>query len=62
MTLPTAIMWSHRSAKIWDHISIVDATQSLGILLRDQGTLNEAEQMFRWALAGYEKALGPEQL
>jgi tetratricopeptide (TPR) repeat protein len=32
----------------------------LGVLYRDQGKLDQAEQMYQRALAGYEKALGPD--
>ena len=33
---------------------------TLGCLYRDQGKLKEAEDMYRRALKGYEKAWGPE--
>ena len=39
---------------------LVDATHWLAILLRRQGKLDEAEQMYQRALTGYEKALGPD--
>jgi tetratricopeptide (TPR) repeat protein len=39
---------------------LVDECYSLGLLYADQGKLIEAEQMYQWALQGYEKAWGPE--
>lgn len=35
------------------------AFHGLGDLYSDQGKLKEAEEMYQRALAGYEKALGP---
>ena len=48
--------------RLWD-LSIprpLDTVNNLGLLYSDQGKLREAEDMFVRALAGYEKALGPE--
>ncbi|KAF2786713.1 HET-domain-containing protein, partial [Melanomma pulvis-pyrius CBS 109.77] len=33
---------------------------NLGLIYADQGKLVEAEEMYQWALQGYEKAWGPE--
>ena len=33
---------------------------NLGVLYSDQGKLKEAEEIYQRALAGYEKALGPD--
>ncbi|CEJ62692.1 Putative TPR repeat protein [Penicillium brasilianum] len=41
-------------------IGIWKAFDSLGSLYSDQGKLKEAEEMYLRALAGYEKALGPD--
>jgi tetratricopeptide (TPR) repeat protein len=41
-----------------DHASILNTVNNLGLLYRDQGNLDEAEQMYIRALAGKEKALG----
>ena len=41
-------------------VSLPTANHSLGLLYHDQGKLAEAEQMYVRALAGYEKALGPD--
>jgi tetratricopeptide (TPR) repeat protein len=43
-----------------DHTSTLDILNNLGNLYRDQGKLNEAEDMHQHALSGYEKALGPD--
>jgi Tfp pilus assembly protein PilF len=43
-----------------DHTSTLDTVNNLGLLYCDQGKLNEAEEMFRRALAGRKKALGPD--
>ena len=40
--------------------SLPTTSHSRGLLYRDQGKLAEAEQMYVRALAGYEKALGPD--
>ncbi|KAL5050527.1 nucleoside phosphorylase domain-containing protein [Aspergillus fruticulosus] len=47
---------------IWpeDRLKIFGAFHGLGILYSDQGKLKEAEEMYQQALAGYEKALGPD--
>ena len=37
-----------------------DAFYNLGVLFADQGNLVEAEEMYRRALDGYEKARGPD--
>jgi len=39
---------------------VLDAVHLLGMLYVDQGKLAEAEKMYRRALQGYEKALGPK--
>jgi tetratricopeptide (TPR) repeat protein len=43
-----------------DDITIMDAVHSLGDLYRDQGKLDKAEEMYKRALQGREKALGPD--
>jgi tetratricopeptide (TPR) repeat protein len=43
-----------------DKFSILGGFHRLGILYSDQGKLKEAEEMYQRALAGYEKALGPD--
>ena len=39
--------------------TVLGAVNLLGVLYHDQGRLGEAEQMYLWALRGYEEALGP---
>ncbi|KAL4740396.1 hypothetical protein BDV11DRAFT_214403 [Aspergillus similis] len=43
-----------------DRLNIFGAFNYLGILFSDQGKSKEAEEMYQRALAGYEKALGPD--
>src|SRR5436309_2913795 len=43
-----------------DGVPGLPTVNNLGILYASQGKLAEAEQMFLRALAGYEKALGPD--
>ncbi|KAJ5811824.1 hypothetical protein N7474_008125 [Penicillium riverlandense] len=43
-----------------DHTSTLIAVNCLGLLYRDQGKLKEAEEMYQRALAGYERAFGPD--
>ncbi|KAJ5036788.1 hypothetical protein NUH16_004667 [Penicillium rubens] len=43
-----------------DNIELWRASHSLGDLYSDQSKLKEAEEMYQRALAGYEKALGPD--
>jgi tetratricopeptide (TPR) repeat protein len=43
-----------------DRLNIFGAFHCLGILYSHQGKLKEAEQMYQQALAGKEKALGPD--
>ncbi|KAJ6125876.1 hypothetical protein N7471_010369 [Penicillium samsonianum] len=43
-----------------DNIALWGAFHGLGDLYSDQGKLKEAEEMYQRALAGYEKALGPD--
>jgi tetratricopeptide (TPR) repeat protein len=38
----------------------LNTINNLGLLYSDQGNLKEAEAMYRRALAGYKKALGPD--
>ncbi|KAL3485915.1 hypothetical protein BJX62DRAFT_29395 [Aspergillus germanicus] len=45
-----------------DKIEILGAFGSLGNLYSDRGKLQEAEEMYERALAGYEKALGPDHI
>jgi hypothetical protein len=45
-----------------EHISTLDTVNNLGILYRNQGKLDQAEQMYGRALAGSEKTLGPEHI
>jgi tetratricopeptide (TPR) repeat protein len=40
-----------------DDITMMDAVHGLGDLYRNQGKLDKAEEMYEWALQGYEKAL-----
>ncbi|EED12227.1 kinesin light chain, putative [Talaromyces stipitatus ATCC 10500] len=49
-----------RSDHLTDDVSVWSAFHSLGNLYSDQGKLKEAETMYQRALAGYEKALGPD--
>jgi tetratricopeptide (TPR) repeat protein len=42
------------------HSIMLDAFNNLGLLYADQGRLADAEAMYKRALAGYEKALGPD--
>jgi tetratricopeptide (TPR) repeat protein len=39
---------------------LTDEYHNLGVLYRDQGKLAEAQAMYERALAGYEKAVGPD--
>jgi tetratricopeptide (TPR) repeat protein len=43
-----------------DTFAIWGAFNGLGIVYSDQGELKKAEEMYQQALAGYEKALGPD--
>ena len=43
-----------------EHTSTLDTVNSLGNLYVEQGRLSDAEAMYKRALRGYEKALGPE--
>ncbi|KAF5001836.1 hypothetical protein FDECE_10825 [Fusarium decemcellulare] len=43
-----------------DEKAIIDGVHCLGNLYSDQGKLGEAEAMYKRALEGYEKALGPD--
>ena len=43
-----------------DNRTALDAVHNLGLLFANQGKMVEAEAMYRRALEGYEKALGPE--
>ncbi|KAJ5642527.1 hypothetical protein N7490_006527 [Penicillium lividum] len=43
-----------------DDIAVWGGLHGLGNLYSDQGKLKEAEEMYQRALAGYEKALGPD--
>jgi tetratricopeptide (TPR) repeat protein len=40
--------------------TVLQTANNLGVLYFNQGRIAEAEAMYRQALAGYEKALGPE--
>ncbi|KAJ5100914.1 hypothetical protein N7456_006966 [Penicillium angulare] len=46
--------------QIADNTAVLGGFQGLGNLYSDQGKLKEAEEMYQRALAGYEKALGPD--
>jgi hypothetical protein len=41
-------------------LSTLDTVNNMGILYTDQGRHNDAEMMYNRALAGKEKARGPE--
>jgi tetratricopeptide (TPR) repeat protein len=43
-----------------DHTSTLSTVNNLGLLYVAQGKLDEAEEMYQRALAGYEKALGSD--
>ncbi|RAQ74352.1 tetratricopeptide repeat domain protein [Aspergillus flavus] len=60
--LPHANYLISREKDHWqnDTIDIWNALHMIGDLYSDQGILNEAERMYQRALAGYEKALGPD--
>ncbi|KAH0558618.1 hypothetical protein GP486_004729 [Trichoglossum hirsutum] len=64
--LPHAIQCSQLWGQVSDFQQHLDqdaylaSFNNLGILYRSQGKLTEAEAMLQRALAGYEKALGPE--
>ncbi|OXV08008.1 hypothetical protein Egran_04228 [Elaphomyces granulatus] len=45
-----------------DHTSTLGTVHNLGRLYKSQGKLDEAEKMYQWALQGYEKALGLENV
>ena len=45
-----------------DHKSTLTAVNQLGLLYRDQGKLDKAEEMFWRAREGYEKALGRDHM
>jgi tetratricopeptide (TPR) repeat protein len=44
-----------------DHTSTLQTVGNLGNLYADQGRLKEAEELYKRALKGMEKALGPDQ-
>jgi tetratricopeptide (TPR) repeat protein len=46
--------WSGHNIAVWG------ALHGLGVLYSNQGKLKAAEEMYQRALAGYEKALGPD--
>ncbi|KAE8390738.1 hypothetical protein BDV23DRAFT_183253 [Aspergillus alliaceus] len=60
--LPHANYLTGRERAHWpnDMIDIWDALHGMGNLYSDQGKLKEAEEMYQQALAGKEKALGPD--
>ncbi|KAL2782503.1 hypothetical protein BJX66DRAFT_331145 [Aspergillus keveii] len=60
--LPHANYLINRGRGDWpvDTIDMWDALNGIGNLYSDQGKLQEAEEMYQQALAGYEKALGPD--
>jgi tetratricopeptide (TPR) repeat protein len=43
-----------------DHTATLDTINTIGILYRKQGQLQEAEKMYQRELAGTEKGLGPD--
>jgi Flp pilus assembly protein TadD len=45
-----------------EHTSTLDTVNNLGILYKNQGKLDEAEEMYMRALKGTEKALGVEHI
>ena len=45
-----------------DNLAVLGALLGLGNLYKDQGKLKDAEEMYNQALAGYEKALGPDHM
>lgn len=45
-----------------DYTLTLDTVNNIGNLYSNQGKLAEAEQMYLWALAGYEKALEPSAI
>jgi hypothetical protein len=49
-----------RKALGHDHTSTLGTVANLGALYVHQGELDKAEEMYRRALAGYEKRLGSE--
>ncbi|GMG55404.1 unnamed protein product [Aspergillus oryzae var. brunneus] len=60
--LPHANYLISRERDHWqnDTIDVSNAFHGIGILYSDQGKMKEAEEMYQRALAGYEKALGPD--
>ncbi|KAL2782391.1 hypothetical protein BJX66DRAFT_345881, partial [Aspergillus keveii] len=60
--LPHANYLINRGRGDWlvDTIDMWDASDGIGNLYFDQGKLKEAEKMYQRALAGYDKALGPD--
>ncbi|KAL6233927.1 hypothetical protein BDW75DRAFT_241569 [Aspergillus navahoensis] len=60
--LPHANYLTGRERDHWpnDTIDMWNALNGIGNLYLDQGILKEAEKMYQRALAGYEKALGPD--
>jgi tetratricopeptide (TPR) repeat protein len=41
-----------------DHTSTLETVNNLGVLYKDQGKVDKAEQMYERALEGYEKRFG----
>ncbi|KAL4868980.1 hypothetical protein BDV12DRAFT_208861 [Aspergillus spectabilis] len=58
--LPHANYLIGRERGHWPNNTIDMRFHNLGILYKNQGKLKEAEEMYQRALAGYEKALGPD--
>jgi tetratricopeptide (TPR) repeat protein len=44
------------------HMSTLATVSNLSLLYKDQGKLDEAEQMYERALRGYEAALGSDSV
>lgn len=45
-----------------DHLSTLETVDNLGNLYRDQGKLEEAEQMYQRALAGHQHLSGKSEI
>jgi tetratricopeptide (TPR) repeat protein len=45
-----------------EHTLTLDTVNNLGALYKNLGRLDEAEKMYRRALAGYAKVISPDQL
>ena len=58
--IPSEFQPRHDPNSDTEHTSTLATLNNLGLLYGNQGELREAEDLYVRALAGFEKALGPE--